>query len=463
MKTKTLFFILALYTLQNYSQTLHVEGKDLITTTGQNIVLRGINYPIIDEGLTTLRNPAQYQYKIQEAAKTGANAIRLPWYTDGTHFMDILPYGQPGTVQSLIDDGTLSALIGYCHQQGMIPILEIHDATCSNDYNYFNTVVVPWWQQPAILNIIEQHKAYLIVNIANEFGFAGYTGNAPAALQVFKNNYIQAVTALRNSGIQVPLMIDAPDCGTSSSELLTVAPEILDNDPAHNIIFSAHAYWIDYANTQAEVNAKLSEIDQSPFCYILGEVANIQDENGAPCLYDIENIYHWVLTESCTLSIPWLAWTYTQDICADRRMTTNGVFNTLTPYGNDLVYNPIYGLVGGNGCSATPLGTDSFENSNNLDFTVFPNPGTDIINISNSEYIDKISSFYIDLKREKAKRDYEFATGKVDSLRGVMNRKDNQLIAIDKRTLFTNTSKLQFRVPTENLLADKQMIRQIGE
>ena len=75
-------------------------------------------------------------------------------------------------------------------------------------------------------------------------------------------------------------------------------------------------------------------------------------------------------------------------------------------------------------------------------------------------YIDKISSFYIDLKREKAKRDYEFATGKVDSLRGVMNRKDNQLIAIDKRTLFTNTSKLQFRVPTENLLADKQMIRQ---
>ncbi|MBS1736076.1 MAG: hypothetical protein JSS98_05650 [Bacteroidetes bacterium] len=75
-------------------------------------------------------------------------------------------------------------------------------------------------------------------------------------------------------------------------------------------------------------------------------------------------------------------------------------------------------------------------------------------------FIDKISSFYIDLKREKAKRDYEFATGKVDSLRSVMDRKDNQLIAIDQRTLFTNTSKLQFRVPTENLLADKQMIRQ---
>jgi hypothetical protein len=42
-----------------------------------------------------------------------------------------------------------------------------------------------------------------------------------------------------------------------------------------------------------------------------------------------------------------------------------------------------------------------------------------------------------------------------------MNAKDNQLIAIDKRTLFTNTSKMEFRVPTENLITDKQMLRQL--
>ncbi len=387
MKIKTLFFILALSPLQNYSQTLQVEGKDLFTTTGQNIVLRGINYPIIDEGLPTLGNVAQYQLKIREAAKTGANAIRLPWYTDGTHFMDIQ---QPGTVQGLIDDGTLSNLIGYCKDQGMIPILEIHNATCSNDYDYFNNVVVPWWLQQKILDIIEEHKAYLIVNIANEFGHARFIGNVPAGMQVFKNNYIQAVTALRNSGIEVPIMIDAPDCGSSSSELLTVAQEILDSDPAENIIFSAHAYWIAYANTQPAVNAKLNEIDQSPFCYILGEVANIQDENNAPCLYDIEDIYKWVLTESCELDIPWLAWTYAQDFCDDRRMTTNGIFNTLTPYGNDLVYNPIYGLIGGDTCAAATLGTESFENSLNPDFKMYPNPGTFNISISDSEKIANI-------------------------------------------------------------------------
>ncbi len=75
-------------------------------------------------------------------------------------------------------------------------------------------------------------------------------------------------------------------------------------------------------------------------------------------------------------------------------------------------------------------------------------------------FIDKISTFYIDLKREKARLDFEFATSKVDSLRDVMNSKDAQLINIDKRTMFTNTAKLEYRVPTENLIADKQMIRQ---
>ena len=74
------------------------------------------------------------------------------------------------------------------------------------------------------------------------------------------------------------------------------------------------------------------------------------------------------------------------------------------------------------------------------------------------EFINKISEYYIDLKREKAKRDYVFAEYKVDSLKRVLNAKDHQLIAIDKRTLFTNTDKLEFKVPVENLIMEKQMV-----
>ena len=99
-------------------------------------------------------------------------------------------------------------------------------------------------------------------------------------------------------------------------------------------------------------------------------------------------------------------------------------------------------------------------NKNNMLILSYTGRSPDLVRTISYGFINKISLFYIQLKQEKARRDYEFATSKVDSLRNVMNSKDNQLIEIDKRTLFTNTDKLEFRVPTENLLADKQMIRQ---
>jgi uncharacterized protein involved in exopolysaccharide biosynthesis len=105
-------------------------------------------------------------------------------------------------------------------------------------------------------------------------------------------------------------------------------------------------------------------------------------------------------------------------------------------------------------------GLNATINKNNMLILSYTGRSPDLVRVISYGFIDKISLFYIQLKQEKARRDFEFATSKVDSLRKVMNTKDNQLIAIDKTTLFTNTSKLEFRVPTENLLADKQMVRQ---
>lgn len=105
-------------------------------------------------------------------------------------------------------------------------------------------------------------------------------------------------------------------------------------------------------------------------------------------------------------------------------------------------------------------GLNASVNKNNMLILSYTGRSPELVRTISYGFINKISLFYIQLKQEKARRDFEFATSKVDSLRGVMNAKDNQLIAIDKRTLFTNTAKLEYRVPTENLLADKQMIRQ---
>lgn len=106
-----------------------------------------------------------------------------------------------------------------------------------------------------------------------------------------------------------------------------------------------------------------------------------------------------------------------------------------------------------NGLSAT-------INKNNSFVLTYTGRSPELVRTISYGFINKISTFYIDLKREKAKRDFDFASSKVDSLRSVMHSKDKQIIAIDKRTLFTNTDKMEFRVPTENLITDKQMLRQ---
>lgn len=99
-------------------------------------------------------------------------------------------------------------------------------------------------------------------------------------------------------------------------------------------------------------------------------------------------------------------------------------------------------------------------NKNNSFVLTYTGRSPELVRTVSYGFIEKISTFYIDLKREKAKRDFDFASSKVDSLRGVINSKDKELIAIDKKTLFTNTAKMEFRVPTENLITDKQMLRQ---
>lgn len=104
-------------------------------------------------------------------------------------------------------------------------------------------------------------------------------------------------------------------------------------------------------------------------------------------------------------------------------------------------------------------GLNASINKNNVLVLNYTGRSEPLVKVISNEFIDKISQFYIDLKREKAMRDYQFAVNKADSLKRVMGAKDYQLIAIDKRTLFTDVNKLQYRVPTENLLADKQMVR----
>jgi mannan endo-1,4-beta-mannosidase len=385
-----LLFVTILLQVMTFGQqtTLQVVGKNLTLTNGQSIVLRGINYPFIDENID-MTNPVSYKAVIDEAAKTGANAIRITWYTNGVHWRDGAQFGSSGTMDGYVNNGHLNNAVAYCITKGMIVILEIHDVTCTNNWLTFNTNVMNFWKSSAIQTLIQNNKSKIIINLANEFGIVRFGASPAADLLVYKNNYNTAIASLRNLNINVPIMIDAPDCAQSSTEMLSVAESMNASDIKHNLIFSAHAYWGGYADTQAQIQTKLNEAQNTNVCYILGEIASKQDNNSCGDL-DLSTIYPIILQQACTRNIGWLAWAFNQDCNAARNMAVNGLYANLTTFGNDIVNNVNYGLKSTQGCGAAVLANEQFT-IDLANITVYPNPSSGKFSISSNYKIGKVT------------------------------------------------------------------------
>jgi hypothetical protein len=82
-----------------------------------------------------------------------------------------------------------------------------------------------------------------------------------------------------------------------------------------------------------------------------------------------------------------------------------------------------------------------------------------LVRVISYVFIDKISDFYIDLKKKKAQIDYEFAVNKADSLGKVVAELDQKSIHLDESTFFTNNELKRFSLPKVNIDQDKQTVQ----
>jgi len=98
-------------------------------------------------------------------------------------------------------------------------------------------------------------------------------------------------------------------------------------------------------------------------------------------------------------------------------------------------------------------------NKNGILELYFSNSNQDIVREVSYVFIQKISDFYIDLKKKKAQIDYQFAVDKADSLLDVLNALDERAIKLDESTFFTNTELKRFNLPKINLDQDKQTVQ----
>lgn len=116
--------------------------------------------------------------------------------------------------------------------------------------------------------------------------------------------------------------------------------------------------------------------------------------------------------------------------------------------------------------SLVNIGSDMLYNSFNAKISkngilelYYTNSNTDIVRAVSYIYINKISDFYIDLKKKKAQIDFEFAVKKADSLKLVLDRLDEKTIQLNESTFFTNQDLERYRLPKVNLENDKQTVQ----
>lgn len=302
--------------------TFYTEGRHLLDPAGKKVILRGINKKSVWDD----SDPTGDTY-FAEIRKTQANSVRIVWAI--TENLD------PGGPQT--DLQTLDTLITNARKNQLIPMVELHDA--SGDWARLQELV-DYWVRPEVVSLIQEHQAYLLLNIGNG------VGDDKVSQTKFTSDYSDAVKRMRDAGIHVPLVIDASDSGKDLKIINKTAGKLIQADPDKNLIFSVHLYWPKSAGNDANsIQSKLKEAADLGYPLIVGEFSKYgglagNDDQGharSVCSEFGEIDYQAILKACDELEIGWYAWEWgpgngvIDPLCVAMDMTSDGRFDHLNP------------------------------------------------------------------------------------------------------------------------------------
>ncbi len=301
--------------------TFKVVGTKLTDPCGETVILKGVNkMSVFDE------NDLYGENYFPEIAKTNSNCVRIVWQAQYSN-------GSPSLLNQL------DSLIKNCIENEMIPMVEMHDATCS--WNELNDVV-NYWIQPGVVQTVQRYEHALLVNIANEAGDDGVTE------QQFLSGYQSAITKLRNAGIRTPLIIDAKGCGKDLDVLVPTAAALIAHDPDHNVMFSVHPYWSKVAIQTVQptfIKDQIEKAKDNSIPLLLGELCGyggwpgLDEPDVASCEEKGSIDYQTLLSEAAANDIGYLVWEWGPGngfyeynppvLCPGMDMTTNGTYQSI--------------------------------------------------------------------------------------------------------------------------------------
>jgi hypothetical protein len=187
-----------------------------------------------------------------------------------------------------------------------------------------------YWNE--LKDLLNDHKDYIIINIANEWQGSWNKGS------LWADTYKTAVQTMRKNGFENVIMIDASGYGQETGPIIRDAKSVLEADPNRNIVFSYHVYSV-LGKDDDSLYTGLDGLKNTGVCWIVGEFGWFQ--NGGSVVYK-------TLTKYChENNIGWIAWSWAGNAGNDRvlDLASPKTFsrNNLTGWGDYLFYSE-YGV-----------------------------------------------------------------------------------------------------------------------
>lgn len=211
-----------------------VSGSSLRDANGNNFIPVGVNNPHIWFDTDAFN-------ALPDLASKRVNCIRLVWDRSGS-------------------PTRLEQIIARCEALKIVPMVELHNGTGSNNPSDLNANAQYYASNAGIFT---RHARSVLINIGNEWGDFFLTDTQ------WRDAYRTAITTIRNAGIVTTLVCDGPSWGQRATGALTFGQELLNFDPQHNLLFSIHMYgsW----NNSADINNAMASFKAKNLPMVVGE------------------------------------------------------------------------------------------------------------------------------------------------------------------------------------------------
>ena len=299
-----------------YAQGFHISGNHLLDANGNEFLIKGMAIPTawfvsdVNNNISNIKNVS------------GANTMRIVCTTG-------------------MNENDWKTTVTNCINNKVIPMVELHDVTCIDDWTRLNNMAQYWAARASYFTGSGISK-YILINLANEWG-TGTSDNSN-----WRDAYKTAISTIRNAGINTTLVIDAAGCGqdyNNSTNMRTYWNDLQNYDPQHNLIFSVHMYGVwsttsGYGNSDPATGITAMRNSGMPF--IVGEFAG----GGSYGSFNPQSVLN-----SCNSNFAgYLAWSWkgNSEPALDMANTWNG--SSLSGYGNTVI-NGSFGIKTANTCS----------------------------------------------------------------------------------------------------------------